>query len=262
MRETHSLEGDSWIRWMHEIRRMEFEGMMEHVFLARQASVLELGCGDGFQLELLNQRFDHVFAIDPQHRPARLRGFSFAAAESLPFPDRVFDLVVSNCVLEHLEDRRRGIAEAVRVLRPGGYMAHVVPSRFWKAASLLFNPLGYPLRVAEKWWALRHVRCDPWQRGLTDLRGARRPGVLQVLGRWVYPPTHGTYPSHRAEYESYARQHWLKLFTHPRLALVAEARLPCATQFGFLRFRWVALRSWLGRHGLNSSRAFILRRIE
>jgi SAM-dependent methyltransferase len=262
MTETRSAEGKSWERWLHEIRRIEFELMMPWIPLDRSATVLELGSGDGFQLDLLRQRFDRVFAIDPEHRPARASGFAYAMAEALPFRDGAFGLVVSNCVVEHLKDRRGAVEETLRVLRPGGYVAHVVPAPFWKAASLLLNPVGYPLRVAEKWQALRQARREPQEPESTSRRPTPQPGFLQVLGRWFYPPIHGTFPSHRAEIRSYARERWVEVFTHPQLVRVAEVPLLSYTQFGFLRFRWISLRRWLGRHGLDSSRAFILRKVE
>ncbi len=158
MEEIYSLEGDSWTEWLHAVREVQFEVLMSHIPLSQESTVLELGSGDGFQLGLLRRRFNRVFAIDPTHRPSRPRGFSFAVAEALPFRDAVFDLVVSNSVFEHLEDRRRSLEETARVLRPGGYMACDVPSRWWKATSLLLNPVGYPLRVWEKWRALRRAK--------------------------------------------------------------------------------------------------------
>lgn len=257
---THSIEGSSWIRWVHEIRRSEFDGMMKHVPLARDSVVLELGCGDGFQQGLLCQRFARVFAIDPEHRPACADGFVFAVAEALPFPDSTFDLVVSNCVFEHLRDRRRGLKEIVRVLRPGGYTAHIVPARFWKTASLLFNPVGYPMRVAEKWWAMHQVRPESQADSFRPGRAAR-PGILQVLARWICPTIHGTYRSHFSEYMSYGREQWVEEFRHSQLVPVNDAPLVCATQFGFLRHRFGRVRQWLGQHGLNASRVFVLRRL-
>ncbi len=233
---------------------------MGHVPLSRSARVLELGSGDGFQLDLLRQRFQRVFAIDPERRPTRHALFSFSAAEALPFPDGAFDLIVSCCVTEHLSDRVRAMNEAARVLRPGGYMAHIVPSRFWKAASLFLNPVGYPLRVFEKWQALRRIKAPGKLFASKDSEVVSRPSFLQVLGRWIYPVVHGTYASHFAEYRSYARRRWVELFTHVRLVPVAEIPLLSYTQFGFARFRLLGVRRWLAQHGFASSHAFIFRK--
>lgn len=70
---------------------------------------LSLAVATAFQLSLLRQRFAHVYAIDPTHTPDPPVGCALAFAEALPFGDQTFDLVISNCVLEHLNDRRRGL---------------------------------------------------------------------------------------------------------------------------------------------------------
>src|SRR2546421_8754607 len=54
-----------------------------------------------------------------------------ADAESLPFADESFDLVLGHAVLHHLPDLRRAFAEFDRVLAPGGRIAFAgEPSRF------------------------------------------------------------------------------------------------------------------------------------
>lgn len=262
MFEGHMLEGEHWERWMHHVRRFEFERMMEKIPLGRATTVLELGSGDGFQLDLLRERFERICAIDPVRRPACTCGFVFAMAEALPFPDGTFDLVFSSNIMEHLTDRPHGVEEAVRVLRPGGYMAHVFPGRYWKATSVLLNPLAYPLHVLGKWSKSRKSSAEQLEFGRTDLVAVRRPGILRVLGKCIYPEIHGTYSSHWIEFKDYGRHCWAKLFTHPKLVRVADVPLLSYSAFGFLRFRLHPLRVWMARNGLSSCYGFILRKVE
>ncbi|WP_248305514.1 methyltransferase domain-containing protein [Agromyces sp. H66] len=49
--------------------------------------------------------------------------FVEARIEKLPFPDRSFDVVISNGVVNLSPDKARVFAEAARVLRPGGRLA-------------------------------------------------------------------------------------------------------------------------------------------
>jgi ubiquinone/menaquinone biosynthesis C-methylase UbiE len=54
-----------------------------------------------------------------------------AHADSLPFPDASFDLVLGHAVLHHLPDLERSFGEFLRVLRPGGRIVFAgEPSRF------------------------------------------------------------------------------------------------------------------------------------
>jgi len=252
-----SVEADSWTEWLHEIRRIEFVRTMRYVPLGPDSTVLELGCGDGFQIDLLRGRFRHVFAVDPEAIPDSRAGFARCVAEALPFPDRFFDLVISSNVAEHLTDRQRGMEEVRRVMRPGGYAAHVVPTRTWKFTSLALNPLGYPLRVIEKWHARQRLRHDAAGTGPARLCKLPSPGMMQVLGRCFFPPIHGTFSSHMAEFRSYGGQQWMQTFALQGFKFVAELPLLFYTPFGFCRFRLVPQRVWAAHHGFASTRAFI-----
>lgn len=46
--------------------------------------------------------------------------FRLGEIEHLPLPDATADVVISNCVINLVPDKRRAFAEAFRVLRPGG----------------------------------------------------------------------------------------------------------------------------------------------
>jgi arsenite methyltransferase len=56
---------------------------------------------------------------------ARLAGvanitFIESSAEKLPFPDRSFDVVISNGVFNLVVDKQKALKEVFRVLKPGG----------------------------------------------------------------------------------------------------------------------------------------------
>ncbi len=46
---------------------------------------------------------------------------------AMPYPDRTFDLVIANHVLEHVADDQAAIREIARVLKPGGYAVLQTP---------------------------------------------------------------------------------------------------------------------------------------
>jgi GT2 family glycosyltransferase/ubiquinone/menaquinone biosynthesis C-methylase UbiE/glycosyltransferase involved in cell wall biosynthesis len=65
----------------------------------------------------------------PQAAPGSISaaGIRHEDVERLSFADASFDLVVSNDVLEHVDDPQRAAAEMLRVLRPGGVLLMTVP---------------------------------------------------------------------------------------------------------------------------------------
>jgi SAM-dependent methyltransferase len=95
------------------------------VAIAR-GDVLEVGCGDGRLLGLIDRRRAlSLVGIDLSPRMAqraRERGFTVAAAraERLPFADASFDAVLSGFYSLRYVQLDQALAEIARVLRPGG----------------------------------------------------------------------------------------------------------------------------------------------
>lgn len=78
--------------------------------------------------------------------------FVAADAERLPFKDAAFDKVVCTEVLEHIPDDRAGIAELVRVLKPGALIAVSVPNYipevvFWTISWGYWHSPGGHIRI-------------------------------------------------------------------------------------------------------------------
>lgn len=92
--------------------------LLDALSLSPALDVLDVGAGDGRLVRELARRghAGRVVGVDPTPGP----GVQPAHAEALPFPDARFDVVLFARVLAHLPDQARALAEARRVLRPGG----------------------------------------------------------------------------------------------------------------------------------------------
>ncbi|HEX7307638.1 methyltransferase domain-containing protein [Lentzea sp.] len=93
---------------------------------ARPGAVLvDLGCGAG--LLAPHVRGYHHVGVDLSHealRQARTHGAQAIRADvtAVPLPDGCADVVVAGEILEHVPDPHAVVAEACRVLRPGGLL--------------------------------------------------------------------------------------------------------------------------------------------
>jgi SAM-dependent methyltransferase len=94
---------------------------------------LDVGCGEGHNTRLLADRGARMRAIDVSGRFVRYAreaevreprhiGYCRASALDLPFPGGVFDFVTGFMSLMDMPDTPRVLAEAHRVIRPGGFL--------------------------------------------------------------------------------------------------------------------------------------------
>lgn len=104
-------------------------------------TMLDVGCASGaFGLPLRNERGIEIWGIEMNAEIAELakqrldKVFVGDAMEILPtLPDRHFDLVVFNDILEHLPWPERALEEAKRTLAEGGGLLASLPNfRYWE----------------------------------------------------------------------------------------------------------------------------------
>jgi len=101
-------------------------------------TVLDLGSGGGIDVLLSARRVGptgRVYGLDmtdemlvlanENRRRAGVENVEFLKGEieHVPLPDASVDVIISNCVINLSGDKRRALAEAFRVLRPGGRFA-------------------------------------------------------------------------------------------------------------------------------------------
>lgn len=106
--------------------------VLDSADITADARVLEVGSGSGLLAEQISRSGADLVAVEPDAdmRAIALARTGVAAVEAglphLPFGDDTFDVVVANFVVNHVGDPRAGVAELVRVARPGGRVVFTV----------------------------------------------------------------------------------------------------------------------------------------
>ena len=123
--DEHAHKYDGWFVNNHNV--LESEVLLVKQLVDPPGEALSVGCGSGlFEARL---REDHGVVIgrgvEPSEGMARIardRGLdvTIAPAEALPFDEGQFDTVLMNGITAYVDTLSRAVAQARRVLRPGG----------------------------------------------------------------------------------------------------------------------------------------------
>ena len=116
-------------------------------------TVLDLGCGVGHSYHRLAPRETVGVDIDPDALAGQERETVVADMRQLPFDGASFSSVIAVQSIEHVPDPGRAIAEAARVLEPGGIAVFVTPNRL---------TLGRPDEIIDPY---HYVEFDPDELG-------------------------------------------------------------------------------------------------
>lgn len=189
--ETFRREGSDW----DEMRALglpaaEIEAALLAALPPRLGRLLDIGCGTGGLLERVALRVDEGLGVDASRDMLALartrlaeRGLAHVAVRQadmyrLPLADNTFDAVTLQMVLHYAEDPAAALAEAARVLRPGGTLL-VVDLAPHQRADLLGA-------YAHRWPGFDDAEIAGWlgATGCVPARSATVPGTLPVR-LWV-----------------------------------------------------------------------------
>lgn len=144
--EGHDSQVTGVVGYFYRMYRAEVLARVDRV---AGRDVLEIGCGEGMM-------FDGT-ATSPVQMDVSFTRVARAAGKcryllcgdgySLPFADESFEVVLLIAVLEHTREPWRVLAEAKRVLKPGGRVIMVVPNDATMSAGRLLLrkfPIRYP----------------------------------------------------------------------------------------------------------------------
>jgi SAM-dependent methyltransferase len=156
-----ATKGTAYVNYRDSARKSptfrELAATVREIFQPRR--VLEIGCATGIVVKHLNNLGCEAHGIDVSEwavKNAEHPNVRLASADSLPWPDAHFDLVLSCHSLEHLPDGifDRAISELIRVC--SGFQFHMLPI------------VGLPPYDGDPESVKQNLRKDPTHQQLRD----------------------------------------------------------------------------------------------
>jgi SAM-dependent methyltransferase len=162
---------ESWTTYFYRARPGWTDGTTEFHALCRShtppnARILEVGAGPTNATSAFLASLGEVHGVDVSREALgniHLASSAIVEKDRYPFPDASFDVVVSNYVVEHVNDAKSHLAEVERVLSRGGRYIFRTPNLAHYVA-IISRLTSHGIHKA---WAnrLRHLPSDnhePW----------------------------------------------------------------------------------------------------
>ncbi len=153
---------------------------------------LNCGCGDGIQKDLFGPSVGVDISFENIRLLSQRGGLGIVAdMENLPFKDSTFDLVYGLGILHHLSDIGKGVLEAARVLKRGGYIGFGGENNGW-------CPLVYIMSFVYRNWKIEkgsyrirkgNLKKIFLESGITDFKFFRQGMTIYGLGKTLYQLT-------------------------------------------------------------------------
>jgi ubiquinone/menaquinone biosynthesis C-methylase UbiE len=86
--------------------------------ISKIVDINDIHCTDPLMADYRN--FDKTY-VSEMHKKGKIKTY-VGKGEKIDFPDKYFDLVICNNVLDHVEDAEKCFSEMYRVLEDGGYL--------------------------------------------------------------------------------------------------------------------------------------------
>lgn len=122
--------------WWHVGRLAIIDEMLGKLFPDKDARILNVGCGTGGTIDVIEKYSREVVNIDVSDEAIKfMKKAGYIARKvgtgKLPFKAEEFDAVVAFDVLEHIEDEDLALSEWNRILKKDGIVFITVPAYKW-----------------------------------------------------------------------------------------------------------------------------------
>ncbi len=197
----------------------DLQGLDDKQVNENKISILEFGCGDGFQIPYLDKMGSVIASDVTRGDTTSLHGVEFVECSitDTPFDDRSFDVIYSNHVVEHIENIDKAFDELLRIGKNNCIYAFSVPTNTWLLLSLpaqYLSKLKSFIKIVQSKLFIRNKSDElsqAFEQGSIKGEKEMQPENLAAL---LMPSGHGVTVNYAECYNGFKVKSWYKLFSN------------------------------------------------
>lgn len=202
------------LKHRHSKRECELKSVFSRINVnTADLSVLEIGSGTGYQLELLSLIFEKAKGIDIEesnYRDFRSNSVIVYDSKNIPFSEDSFDCVFSSNTLEHIPHLEEIDKEINRVLKNDGIAIHILPTHIWRFWTIITHYFTLPERIFRMLTRKKTATARPGENLKRDMPAPL--GIKYKLLEVIFPSRHGERGNRFTELFYFHPNWWLSFF--------------------------------------------------
>lgn len=256
MKNYHKEENDE-LRWLHHVRYAELKIIQEILLSRKNAKILEIGGGDGFQAKVLSDEGFSVVSIDIEPRTPQVFPVKKIDSIKLNFSNETFDIIFTSHVLPHIHNLEEMFDEIKRIVKKDGIVLHIVPTSGWSFITNIWHYLFIPKYLLKS--SKKRIFSKSQSQIYSEQNIQIQNSVHNNLKKLFLHPLGQNY-SFIHELVYFSGRYWRKLFLNSGFKIVDVKRGPYITSgYGVFKFKLISFRKFFAKYFFSSSYCFILK---
>jgi len=244
---------------LHTIREKEIEFIHDLFDNCKHKSILELGCGDGFQSILIKKYFNKIISTDLNKNRMNFelikQGIEMEVLDAElvgeNYPKDSFDFIFSSNMLEHLPNYFNCLKGIHHILKNDGIAIIILPNTLWRISGII---LHYPHKFRNLIKNILGKRKKHEEATGNNIKISKKSNRLLNL---LFPKAHGAYNNSVIELYEFSKYKWKKAFLKSGFQIIEIRKGPLSSGY---RFGFHKIKKLMAKIGLTTEYIYVLKK--
>lgn len=247
------------IHRLHDIRDQEIKLIEDLLINSKRKNLLELGCGDGYQSQLLHKHFKSIISTDLNETRMNFDlknlGINLEILDAECVGERFnkerFDFIFSSNLLEHLPNYNKCLNGISKVLKKDGLAIIILPNTLWRLSGIIFH---YPNKIKN---LINQILGRSKKSNSLLGNNIKTTRISNKFLNLIFPKAHGAYKNSLIELYEFSIFKWKKVFINNGFVIMEIRKGPLSSGY---RFGFKKIKYFISKLGFTTEYIYVLKK--